>query len=576
RFLILTLLLTLQLLSGHAQSTFYTLLLAGAWITWHSLSLGPTTNRPLRPNYQSLIINLFFFALALLFALALAAIQLIPTYELLSQSPRADAAEYEFAMTYSLWPWRLLSWIIPNLFGHPADHNYWGYATYWEDNAYLGLLPLVFALYAAYRVSRIAYHVFLSRLTSNTRYETRDTSAFVSLISLSFLISFISIILAFGQNTPIFPFFYRYIPGFGLFQAPARMLIWFTFAASLLAGIGAHHWQASERKRYWSRLGIVGSLAMFTLGIAGYLAIDNARAEAIGSGLSGAAVLALGVFILLLAQPASPDKWRWAALTLLAADLGLAAVRLNPTIDPVLYHLRPSTIPTTRAYQFAEDEHHVKFREFFRFTSFDDIGPQSLRDAHLPNLNVLNGVASANNFDPLLSARYVTFVKAMEQNQRLFGLANVHTLIKRAGAITALDNGDAAPFRIIHQSRTVANGEAALAAINDPAFDPATEVILEPVEPERYGWPLEPNRTVITYSGEAGYVMLADTYYPGWRVLVDGVEQPILRANYAFKAVAVPAGTHEVVFEFAPFSVTLGLIISVSALSVWVVLLGVK
>lgn len=134
RFLILSTLIALQLLSGHAQSVFYTILLSLAWIIWHSNLKSP--------NLQSLIFNFSFFSFATLFALALAALQLIPTYELLRLSPRATAAEYEFATTYSLWPWRLLTFIVPNLFGHPVDHNYWGYATFWEDNAYLGLLQI--------------------------------------------------------------------------------------------------------------------------------------------------------------------------------------------------------------------------------------------------------------------------------------------------------------------------------------------------------------------------------------------------------------------------------------------------
>jgi hypothetical protein len=43
-----------------------------------------------------------------------------------------------------------------------------------------------------------------------------------------------------------------------------------------------------------------------------------------------------------------------------------------------------------------------------------------------------------------------------------------------------------------------------------------------------------------------GYVVLLDSYYPGWKAYVDGVETEILRANYAFRAVPVEAGKHRV------------------------------
>jgi uncharacterized membrane protein YfhO len=56
-----------------------------------------------------------------------------------------------------------------------------------------------------------------------------------------------------------------------------------------------------------------------------------------------------------------------------------------------------------------------------------------------------------------------------------------------------------------------------------------------------------------------GLLVLADTYYPGWRVTVDGQERSILRANVMQRGVAVPPGTHRVAFEFRSKSVRRGL-----------------
>lgn len=63
------------------------------------------------------------------------------------------------------------------------------------------------------------------------------------------------------------------------------------------------------------------------------------------------------------------------------------------------------------------------------------------------------------------------------------------------------------------------------------------------------------------------YLVLSEVYYPGWRAYVDGRAQAVLRANYAFRAVYLEPGYHEVHLVFEPLSWRLGLGIS---LATWV------
>ena len=70
-----------------------------------------------------------------------------------------------------------------------------------------------------------------------------------------------------------------------------------------------------------------------------------------------------------------------------------------------------------------------------------------------------------------------------------------------------------------------------------------------------------------------GYLVLLDSYYPGWRAYVDGKQAEILRANYAFRAVRVPAGKHRVEFVYRPRSFHVGLSLTGFALLFGVVAL---
>jgi uncharacterized membrane protein YfhO len=73
---------------------------------------------------------------------------------------------------------------------------------------------------------------------------------------------------------------------------------------------------------------------------------------------------------------------------------------------------------------------------------------------------------------------------------------------------------------------------------------------------------------IATDSPREGFVVLSDTYRPGWTAAVDGREAAIWRAQSAFRAVEVPAGKHQVVFRYRPGSLRLGAALSLLALGI--------
>ena len=69
----------------------------------------------------------------------------------------------------------------------------------------------------------------------------------------------------------------------------------------------------------------------------------------------------------------------------------------------------------------------------------------------------------------------------------------------------------------------------------------------------------EPQRVELTVSLEhPGFVILADTYYPGWHLKIDGQPAPILRVNRLMRGAAVQSGTHRLVYTYEPNSFRIG------------------
>ena len=114
------------------------------------------------------------------------------------------------------------------------------------------------------------------------------------------------------------------------------------------------------------------------------------------------------------------------------------------------------------------------------------------------------------------------------------------------------------------------------------AFNPREEVLLnEKVdfdESAQFQGEVEeviyrPNHvTVKTRQEGSGFLVLMDSYFPGWTVKVDGQERPILKANHYYRAVQLDSGQHILEFEFFPEGLKTGLVIS--GISLFLIIFG--
>ena len=70
----------------------------------------------------------------------------------------------------------------------------------------------------------------------------------------------------------------------------------------------------------------------------------------------------------------------------------------------------------------------------------------------------------------------------------------------------------------------------------------------------------------IISGGGVGWLFLSEAYYPGWKARIDGKEARIFSADYAFRAVFIPAGTHKLRLDYEPVSFRIGLYASFAAI----------
>ncbi len=558
----------MQWLAGHAQTAWYSGLMLIAWIVWRMRGDVRKTT-VLWIGSRLVIIGVLAFAIA--------AAQLLPTLEYLSLSPRAGELDRQFALTYSFWPWRILGLIFPGLFGNPAIGDFWGYGNYWEDAIYIGLMPLIFSLGSIWKGLR--------------RWETT-----FALERFLLLVSGLSLMLALGKNTPVFPFLFDHVPSFNLFQAPARWNLLLVFSLAILAGRGADRWKTPEgRGLYWTRLLTAGAGIIAIASYLGLQWIPNLQASFFRSFVVSGIILTIcGLLTLFF-----PKQHRRLAILMVGGfiltDLLLAGQGLNPTISPEVFegNVLGAKGIVGRIYMPGDLEQRLKFEQTHRFDTFDPgVDWAEIREIGLPNTNMLDNVASLNNFDPLVTSRFATFLTALEgmpttDQDRFLAWMDVAYRIdadpEDPQGVVFKPLVPEGRLHVLSEAIAASSAEEALDLVTAAEFDYSSQVVLE--GPASTLFETHGSGAILAYHDEGpdaisisvdmvddGWLVLADAWYPGWEATIDGEQTEIFRANYLFKGIALPAGIHDVLIRYHPVSFITGGAISLVSIFAFVVL----
>ena len=590
-------------LLGSTQVALYILLAIGFYTIW---MLAARWSRK-ELNKVTLLIQFGILTGSALLGFAIAAAQLLPSLELTQLSHRA-AITGPTAHIPLQFP-QLLLLLLPGLAGYPPSGTIWGAGNLLETSLYVGLLPLTLA--------------FLAWWTRPNRY-----------LAWGAVLTIGSLLLALAWPKP--EFLATIFPPYQLFPQQGRILLLAKFGLALMAAFGAKALLAHVKLSPGRILPLFATVAAILLGAATIaFAIQEwpaPMAEQYPKALSAlrdslmwlvAMALVSGGALLLVLRWGKHIPISCIALLTAATILDLAGFAA-----PLYTYAHVSTLyPPTQMTSYLQEQ---RAERLFRIigvprTTFlsDSAMVYGLSDARGYNalypLRVLQFAHLVNGLDPLAASSstggYTGFYSDHHRinydtlhDMRLLSLLNVEYIVLdkqyrpsppldlseldfvmeqpglRGGVLYRNPNVLPRAF-LVGNAETVADAAEAAMRLQDPQFDPAQQVVLEHnTALPSFAMPQTSSVDIVSYEPERvrihvdtdgpAWLLLTDTYYPGWQATINGEEAPIYAADLLFRAVAVPPGSSIIEFSYQPASWRWGVRISLAALSFWLVVLS--
>lgn len=513
-------------------------------------------------------------------SVALVMVQLLPAWEMFRNSIRASGFTFQEATKFSLNPLALLQLLGPPVF----DLYHSGNKLFsWLLSCYFGLVPLICATTAI---------VF-----------ARDNRVRFWTICL-----FISVLFAFGKHTPLFLLVYKTVPFFKAFRFPEKFMFVFAYAMAFLSAFGFDF--ILERKASAKKM-IIAILALLIMAFGVMLALQATRPSSVAPhvvlGFRTLLIICMGGSCIVLFMRNILGRSTLCVLLILlcTVDLLLAHISVNPVVPTAFYTGTPKLVDGIREAQHSE---RLFVQRYSRLNpQARHLSPFALqhlwRDYLLPNTGTWHNICYVNGIGGAEIKYQWLITELLEKLNlrkriRFLELSNTGHVITteseqvatevRAGRLKRNQENlyqlpHALPRAyIVPDVMIVPDQDKAIEEILDDGFDPRQFVVLEgrsyiPATGRGGGKVLDisyegPSEIRIRAQSFGGYLVLLDSFYPGWRVLVNGQEQEVLRANGLFKAVFLDPGINQIVFAYQPQCFVWGL--RISLISLCLVIIG--
>jgi hypothetical protein len=548
---------------------------------------------------------ILFIGIGGLLGLLITLPETVSTRELLPYTERAGAFDARFNMA-SMSLAHLLSAIFPFIGGFPGfPDKHWesGLFEFWIGAFYSGAIPLMLIPFACWGWSQ-----------KSNREKIPVFAALAMILA--------GIILALGENTPIYPWLHAHAPLLGHFRFPAKFLILAVLGLLILTALGA---DTLSRKRQaplplliiqgvivvasgmlalclWANPNLFISLTAgtpvristealekagrFALITWGFLALAYAWVMVVAKSRIKTSPLFVGGILLAFVNlwvvsrqlhPAAPAATALpaagAATARMAGDTNYRAFSVYSGVQQYLY-----ADPRPEIYGWAlqagsggmwagsgirqQYSAMIKLQKYHQLTSMIYSGNAGLSNQALDLFGV-KWIVTGAPWQDILWNNASRDLKIYERRTALprFKLFNAQTHVASEDeAWERIIQGKLALDAPMIEPTCLFNNDITTRTPSISAAAPSADDKLA-IDREM------PNNIILrTESGGDRLLVFGDTWYPGWSAAIDGREVPIHRVNYMFMGVEVPAGGHSVEFKFYPRHFTLCSIVALSVL----------
>ncbi len=516
------------------------------------------------------------------------------------EQPAAGGLDYAYATNWSFAPSEIVTFFIPSAYGFGSVeyegsltqnravrvNTYFGPQYFTDAPQYMGIVVLILAFVGIVKKRRDPFVQYLV------------------------IIVIVSLLISFGKEFSLFfdPMFH-YFPMFNKFRIPSMILVLVQLAVPMLAGYGLvsliaeRSITAGEAKKWTIAVGVLAALAVlsavaksvFTGIYSGFF--PKSEAAAVLGRMVGNQQAAVDELYRFITDMVATDIT--IGFLLLAAVFGAILLYRQRTLPPLVFSVLLIVIVTGDLWrialkpmqlheraqvnaEFAAAPDYVKFLQEDKtlYRTLEFVGGQP------PYSNSLAywRIQSAYGYQGAKMRAWQDMVDIGGiGNPLVWGLMNVkYILSDRADSnqvmVPVFDgqerkvmyNRMELPRAFFVKRYEVAPALDILNKIAAMSFNPTdvmylTEDPMITVTPAALGASAKFTRFGIndleiqaTATGN-NLLFVSEAYYAnGWKAFVDGVETPIYRANYLFRAVVVPEGTHTVSMKFEPRGFYLG------------------